>query len=231
MKRKRALLLVPAVVGLFLVAVAEHGDPAISKSMARIVAALSDPLSLFAARSPGGRDAGALLSTKPERSAGNPRERVLSTERERQPPLGLVPEVDSPPVTPEDFAAAPASLADADQAFGAPPSTFFRPGFGGIPQIQVAGSPPLGPSFPPAGPGDSEVQQGPGSRPSPPTLILPLPPGDTLPPEAGPPDSGPPDSGPIIIPEPATWAMMILGFLAIAVRRRVRKQTALTAVR
>ena len=66
---KRTLLLVPLLAGLFFVAVAGSGDPAIGKATkaAAILAALNDPLSLFAERSPGGRGAGALLSTKPDK--------------------------------------------------------------------------------------------------------------------------------------------------------------------
>ena len=68
-----------------------------------LMSALKDPLSLFAERSPGERGSGALLSTKPDK----PEERVLSSEREREPPLGAA----SVPPDPA-FSFAPDALAN-----------------------------------------------------------------------------------------------------------------------
>src|SRR5579872_3082993 len=96
-KWKRTLLLVPLLIGLFFAVVAEQGHPAAGKAGkggGGILAALMSPLDLFAERSPGGRDAGPLLSTKPERTAAlidGPEERVLSGIRDRDPPVDGVP--------------------------------------------------------------------------------------------------------------------------------------------
>ena len=102
---KRALLLAPVLAGLFAVAVVEAGHPANGKAggtKGGLFAALADPLSLFAERSPGGRGAGPLLSTKPGLA---PEERVLSEVRERDPGPGIAPGID--PV----FGVAPDGLA------------------------------------------------------------------------------------------------------------------------
>ncbi len=78
----------PLLVGLLIVSVSERGNTAIGKlRQGGLVAALMDPLSLFADRSPGERGAGPLLSTKPE-------QRVLSTVRDRDP--GMLPAADDP---------------------------------------------------------------------------------------------------------------------------------------
>src|SRR5262249_37534499 len=96
----RTLLLVPLLIGLFFVSIAELGHPAAGKARrSGIIAALADPLSLFAARSPGERGEGALLSTKP----GGPAERVLSEVRDRDPAAAGDPPADPlAPVTPDD---------------------------------------------------------------------------------------------------------------------------------
>ena len=103
---KRTLLLVPAFVGADLAFIAAH-DSLVGSSgaISQIAGTLSDPLALFAKRSPGERGSGALFSTKPERTAAvvPPHERVLSSVRERQPASGVQPGVGSPlsTVTPE----------------------------------------------------------------------------------------------------------------------------------
>jgi hypothetical protein len=87
MRWKRTLYLAPLVIGVFFAVLAEPGDPVIGGTKARIVlAALKDPLTLFAARSPGTRGAGALHSTKP---SAERHERVLSMVRERKPSPGI----------------------------------------------------------------------------------------------------------------------------------------------
>ena len=204
---KRTLWLVPALVILFFMSVVEHGHPAAGKAgKGGLLAALADPLSLFAARSPGERGGGALLSTKP----GRPSERVLSNVRDRDPPLGD-PGADDPglPVTPEDVAAL------------TPPADGAAPGEGGGFGLPGGGG---GPSFAPfSGPGGD-----PGFLPG--GGLAPL-----TPPPGTPPPGTPPPSGPGIsaVPEPATWAMMIIGFFSVgaAVRRRARRQAGLVATR
>jgi hypothetical protein len=198
---KWALLLVLIPVSLAFVAAIEHGNPAISKAIRRkIIAALKDPLNLLDERSPGGREPGVLLSIK------RPHERVLSTVRERAPPLGVPPTVDNPLV-----AAAPEAVASIP---------IVPPEFDTLPQDQAATPPPFAPFFPFA-PLDNPIT--PVGTPTPiipggtPTPIIPG--GTPTPPET----PGTPPT--IIIPEPASWAMMILGLFAIAaaVRRRARK--------
>lgn len=203
-------MLAPLLAGLFFAAVAGSGDPATGKATkaAAILAALKDPLSLFAERSPGGRGAGALLSTKPDKLAAladpGPEERVLSQVRDRDP----------------DFGGMPALTGLDDPAFAPDPGVNGLPG-GGLPDG----------GFPGGGGG------GPSGLFSPDFI-----PGGGGPPGGGPPGSGPPGSGPpgtdppgegippvtSAVPEPATWAVMILGFFAVgaAARRRRRPDPA-----
>lgn len=213
--RKQLLALVAGFVALFFVAAVQQGDPASGKvSITTLVAVLKDPLSLFAERSPGGRAEGALLPTKP------PRERVLSTIRERDP-AGTLPGVDDPVVAGVPEAAGPGGPAPEERVLsgdrgglpgggGGAPGGFapFGGGPGGLIPENFA-APPPGPSIP-------------GEEPPPPGILDP----ETGPPSLiGPPPPvviGPPGLSPV--PEPATWAMMLLGFFAIgaALRRRTR---------
>lgn len=210
--RRQALALVSGFVALFFVAAVQQGDPATGKvSLTTLVAVLKDPLTLFAERSPGGRAEGALLPTKP------PRERVLSTIRERDP-TGTLPGVDDPVVAGVPETAGPGGPAPEERVLsgerdgfpgggGGAPSGFAP--FGGAPgglipeNFVTPGDPgtPGGPGDP--GPGDP----GPGGPDNP---GLPGPPPGLL------------DPGGAPVPEPATWAMMLLGFFAIgtAIRRR-----------
>ncbi|MGJ3627425.1 PEPxxWA-CTERM sorting domain-containing protein [Sphingomonas sp. MMS24-JH45] len=149
--------------------------------------ALADPSKLFAARSPGAREAGALYDTKParERFAGVPRspaaaglpptERVLTTVRDRPTPYvdlprGLAPFVDVP-------GAAPPVLP------GALPPTLPGGGFPGGGGLLPGGGTGGG-----GGGGGGDIPGVPG------------------------------------IPEPTTWAMMILGFFGIAATMRHRQR-------
>lgn len=201
-RRKHALLLAPLLVGLFILAVG-HGREAISNaSKEKIIAALMDPLSLFADRSPGERRPGALLPTK-----SGPRERVLSTVRDRAAPADPPGGTDGPV-----FSALP-------PAFETNPD--FPPGG------PYAGPPAYGPPF----------SNTPFLYPGPPPGGLPpegTPPGGTppgtTPPGGTPSGGGPPGTptepptttppGTIPIPEPATWPMMILGLIGMIMRAR-----------
>lgn len=208
------LALVAGFVALFFVAAVQQGDPATGKvSITTLVAVLKDPLSLFAERSPGGRAEGALIPVK---------ERVLSTIRERDP-AGTLPGVDDPVVAGVPEGAAPGGPAPEERVLsgereglpggGGAPGGFGGPGgfapFGGGPGGLIPE--PLATTFPgtpPTGPGDGDPgTDGPGFPPAPP------PPGIFDPPGVSP------------VPEPATWAMMLLGFFAIgaAIRRRTRQ--------
>jgi hypothetical protein len=208
MTRKRLLLLVPVLAGLFFATMAGGSGPVtgtgasakanLSEAGKNIVAALTDPLSLFAARSPGGRGSGALLSTEPERTAAlsnGPEERVLSEVRDRAPAAG--PAADGLPGTDNSF------LPD-NAVFGAGPA--MPAADGGYPDDNdFSGSPITGTPASATAPfddyDDGPVYTGP--------LTSLLPPGG----------GGGLISG---VPEPETWAVMVLGMLAagVALRRR-----------
>jgi hypothetical protein len=192
-QRKRTLLLLPLLVAVFFVAVAEHGHPATGKAGTAGLAgapanfaALGDPLSYIADRSPGERGAGTLLSTKPN---FGPQERVLSTERDRNPPAGVPSEMTNPvfgtlPAGPGTENALPGAIAvPGDGGAGDSGDTGFFPG-GGFPSV------PNATQFLPFAAGPTILTDVPG------------------------------------VPEPATWAMLILGFFAVgmSLRRRGRKQ-------
>jgi hypothetical protein len=205
MSWKRRLALAPLLIVLFLAGVAEFGSPAFSAASKRLLiaaledslAALQDPLSLFAERSPGGRRAGALLSTK-----SKPHERVLSTVRERETPVEMP---DDGPVTSLAFASVPIAAPEYDSPHDQSVASLFFPPF-----------------FPNTPPGYSGFLPG-----APPTATPPTPETPTPPPES--PPLSPPVT--IVLPEPASWTVMILGLIAIAARRRVRKrQTNSTSV-
>ena len=226
-------LLVSGFVGLFFVAAVQQGDPATGKvSTTTLLAVLKDPLTLFAERSPGGRAEGALLSVKP----GGPQERVLSTIRERDP-TGTLPGVGDPvvagvPEGPGPGGAGPEESVLPGESGGLPgsggggaPGGFGGPGFargpGGLIPEDFAAAPP-GEGVP-GDPGDPGVGPGlgdPGPDPNP-----------GFPPGPGAPPPGIFDPGASPVPEPATWAMLILGFFAIGAAIRRRKRSALPCAR
>jgi hypothetical protein len=199
---KRTAVLVPMLVILFFTAVVERGHPAIGKGSrtAALVAALMDPLSLIADRSPGERGAGALLSTKLAKAG--PEERVLSNVRDRPPAAG---DADSGMLPPGNDLFAPAPGSDVLGSNGGPSG-------GGIPGGGGEGPAGLGPpGFAPfgapfAGP-EGEIIPGRAPFVSPPTVPIAS-----------------------AVPEPGAWAVMILGFFAVgaALRRRGRKQAGLS---
>jgi PEP-CTERM motif len=199
---KRTLLLVPFLVGLFYVAAVERGHPANGKPSSgggggNQLVPLADPSSLFAERSPGERGAGALLSTKP---AFGPHERVLASERERDPGAGASPPADDP-------------------VFGVSPNTL--PAGGGDPGAGAAPGDPDGGDGSPFGAPAGGNFGGP--------QFLPRGLAATAPPGGGGGVGGTDPGLPGIpgVPEPATWAMMILGFFGAgtAIRRRTREKT------
>lgn len=209
MRGKRLLLLMPVLASLSFVAIAGQGQPA--SSIARksgILVALTNPLGLFAERSPGERGAGALLSTKPEREAalaGPPYERMLSGIREREVPFGLLPVVDNAVFVagPATGGAFPAEAPFAGGQIISWPSLPSLPGPYDVFQNSGSG----------AGGGFAPLSQIPAAPLSPGTAPLPnFAPG---------------------VPEPGTWAMMILGFFAagMALRRRTRRQAYPACVR
>ncbi|MGK6321927.1 PEPxxWA-CTERM sorting domain-containing protein [Sphingomonas sp. DT-51] len=170
-----------------------------SAKVARLVD-LPDPSAILGARSPGGRDAGAMFTTKPARQRlasrprvplpSAPRERVLSNVRER-PSIGWAPPYVELPATPLAFGPAtpigdvpltPVALGPLPPGGGFTPTTPFVPGGGG---------------------GGNGGGGGGGDE-----VIPPVP----------------------AVPEPATWATMILGFLMVgAALRRVGRRGAAEA--
>jgi hypothetical protein len=246
------LLLAPALLSLFFMAAAEYGRETtagagtggvVAAIKSRIVAALKDPLALLAERSPGGRTPGPLHLTKP--NAG-PHERVLAQVRERDPAPDSTPATDDP-VFAGNAPATTSFPGDLSQGSGLSPgipATFNTPL--GFPGIGAAAANPGGggtlpgdpgtPSTPgdPGGltntqPGDPGIPDPPPGDPGNPTGT---PPGDPGTPGAPPGDPGGPTGGTppptTAIPEPATWALMILGLLAVGttMRRQERKRAA-----
>jgi hypothetical protein len=201
---KRALLLAPVLLALTFIAVTDPSSQAISKAIRKkISAALKDPLALFAQRSPGGRTHAAHLT----KTKTGPHERLLSTVRDRPSPPGVAsPLLDTPPaildIPPGAFALVP--FPTIDNIPELPPIN--PPGFTPFIPTGFPGGPPGGPSTPPGSP---PPENPPGSPPVSPPVS---------------PPSNPPTT--VVIPEPATWTMMSLGLLAVALsaRRRVRKQ-------
>jgi hypothetical protein len=240
---KRTLLLVPAFVGADLAFIAAH-DSLVGSSavISQIAGTLSDPLALFAKRSPGERGSGALRSTKPERTAAivPPHERVLSAVRERQPASGVQPGVGSPfsAVTPEGPTSSTSvpdqSFLPGGQSFGSP-FGYFPGGFGGIPGSQGAAAPEqqfasssaengVGDTFP--GSVDSVIpDQGTGA----PSDLFPS--GEGSIPDSMGAGSPPLDQMPgggivipvtVLVPEPPSWAVMSVGLLVIGMTLRGR---------
>ena len=219
------------------------GAPADATSMpTRLLAALHlpDPLAMLSARSPGVRDAGAMFQTKPRkaprlahspRSPLIPRERVLTNVRERQPG-GWEPNFVDFPAPPLGFA--PPNIPLIPTALGPfPPGgpSGFTPLF--PPSSSTPGGPlvPGGPGgFNPPPPGEPGTSN-PNPPAPPPGGENPPPPGGENPPpgEENPPPPGGENPPPVTpaVPEPATWSMMILGFMMVggALRRYGRRPT------
>ena len=166
-----------------------------------IAAVLKDPLSLFAARSPGERAAGALTQTKPARGSGPqvrrviPRERVLSGGRSR--PVGPAePGGSGVPGTIVDSGLAPGVLPDDDILIGDPGSggsAFSGGGGGGAPFFVPPTSNGPGIGGPGGNPGDGTVN--------------------------------PPTSP---VPEPDTWLTMMVGLVMIGAALRRRRAAAVS---
>jgi len=168
--QKRAVLLSPVAAGLFVSVVAT--PLLISEgSRAAFAAAVKDPLSLLAQRSPGERAPGAMHSTKPPRIAQAgpvvPRERVLPSVRERAPEISpaaaAAPEAGLPVVE------APVEVAEAGPT---PPTPFIAPPFFGPNTIIPGSGPDSGGGNPGPGPGPDPD---PGTDPEPPVPAVPEP--------------------------------------------------------
>lgn len=184
---KPAALLTAALVAMIFVVSADRapsaaGNPAQGSSSA----SLADPLSFIAERSPGEREDLGLLTTKPERTAALvPEERVLPTERDRNPGDSLATVADNP-------------------VFGGAP---------GPPEAGAFSGEGITPGGEGSAPGGEEAFiDGPLAGPTPGQPLL-VPNG-----------LGPSATLVAAVPEPATWAMLIIGFFAVgaSLRRRMR---------
>jgi hypothetical protein len=172
-----------------------------------------DILAMLAGRSPGDRPDGLLASSKPIRpaSAGMPREYAMPRTRER--------------VTP------PASLQEPGHPFAEAPA--YPQGTRALPVEEIARVPDT--SYFPLPAGDNSVgptplprrnaSVPPGGGTSPPGVGVPPDVGGTPgnPPGGFPPGGGPPPSA---VPEPATWATMIVGFGAVGLLLRMARRRA-----
>lgn len=172
---------------------------------AAIAAAIADPLSILATRSPGARAPGALTQTKGVRRAvagpvgAVPSERVLSGARSRPvsaptaipPAPGVVFEMPAPTPAP---VIVPTVVGDLPGVSAGPPVAFVGPApfiGGGIGGGSGGGGVIL--------PGTGGTDNG----------------GGTVAPGGAP-----------AIPEPATWLMMVIGFMALGVAMRFNHRSA-----
>jgi hypothetical protein len=197
----------PAQMGAFRNSIASQAG----KAAASLKAAGSTVAQILESRSPGERSAGALASLKPRRQAAI-HERALPKVRG---PIGAVVPAAIPPAA-APVAAAPVTATPLYNIVSGqpvvPPPTAAPPATGG-PPIIFPGS-PGGVILPPF------VSQPPQVTPAPVTTPQ-TPPPVVAPPAVTPPVT-PPETPPAV-PEPASWAMMLIGFTMIgAVVRRER---------
>lgn len=182
-----------------------------------IAAAIADPMSIFAARSPGKRAAGALTQTKSRASAGpagaRPTERVLAGVRSRPAAAPAIPALVGPidgivpgaspfvlPVNAGGGALGPIGPSGPVPVFG---------GVGGTPIVFGGGGPGGG-----GGSGGGGGGGGTGTTPGTPVVPVPIVPDLSA------------------VPEPAAWLMMIAGFMSIGtVLRFGRRQPRLARLR
>lgn len=163
---------------------------------------LGDPDSVFDARSPGGRRYGWLVDTKQPRTGfdvGPPAERVLTSVRQRPvPPVVPGGGVPVSGYTPGDGTLVPETVGPAGET---PLDTVVPTNPGGV---FIPGSPIIGGGT--GGGGNGGGGGGTGGTPggTDPGTTTPIPPA---------------------VPEPSTWAMLILGFFAMGTMLRRRSVT------
>jgi len=177
-----------------------------------------DLLAMLSGRSPGERPDGLLASSKPIRpaSAGMPREYAMPKTRDRVTPPGGLQEPGAP------FAEAPAypqgtQAMPVDQIARVPDT-----GYSPFPSADGAtGDTPLpsrrGVRLPPNSGGDTGVPPGVGTPPG-------VPPVGGPPPESFPPGGGGGPPPPSAVPEPSTWATMIVGFGTVGLLLRLARR-------
>ncbi len=213
--RNRVLFCAPILSALALLFI-------FTQNRAVLAAGLRSPLAMLSARSPGGRGTGALYNIKPGRmvkaaaakpALPGPHERVLAATHTR--PVLPVADALSPDVSPTDLIMGPPTVG--------------RPGFTnlGVPSVtQPSGFVPAAFS-PPSDCCASGVAPIPDPSPTPTPDPTPTPTETASPPVVDPTPPVVVPTPPIIsaVPEPATWAMNILGLFAIGglLRRRNRK--------
>ena len=160
-------------------------------------------MAMLDARSPGERAAGALTQIKPRQAS---RSRAVTPAKPATPPLEQLARVivPAPPAPPVDvmppILPPPASgIVEPPAALASVPGGFGPGGFGPGIVIGGVGAPPAGGGSPPGG----------GGGGTPPTTEVP----------------------PVIsaVPEPGTWAMMLLGFAMIGSAMPSRRRRALLA--
>jgi hypothetical protein len=190
--RSRTLLIVAAAISTAMGFIAALPSASDGRSVSEV---LRDPLSLFEQRSPGGRAAGVLVQTKPQRKplfipvSSHPVPSGLKTRGRRDASAANL--IAPPAILPETLDFAGVEVPN-EAAFGLPPDSmagFFGDGGLGVDRV-ISGS--IGGGGLPAAP--------------PPT-------GDVPPTQ---------DLSPISpVPEPQTWMMMLCGFFLLG--RELRK--------
>ena len=164
---------------------ANHGVAGVSNAVNRGLAGLNSVAAMIAARSPGARPAGELASLKHKRLAV-PHERALA--KVRRAPTGTLASIVGPPELPPAVVP-PAAATPLFNAVAAPPVT--------PAEAVIPGGPPGGfPAITP-GPGGGGIIGPPFLTPGTPTPGTP----------------GTPSTPAAPVPEPSSWAMMLLGLV------------------
>ncbi len=206
--KRRSATFGPVVAGFLVVMLV--GEVAIGdKGISAIAAAVRDPASLFSERSPGVRAPGAKFQTKPGH-VPSAYSAFADPARPAVPPAAGTSEPEPSafaamtPETPAETIPVPGPFSEAVPPAGIP-GPFFAP--------------PSNPFIPPVGiPGGGGG--GGGNAPDPTTPTTPT---DPTNPPVTPPTGA--------VPEPATWAMLVLGFFSVGsiMRRQRRLQSAALA--
>ena len=244
-KRAGKLLPVPALLYWLIPILVPDGQLG-NATLRMLIANLMSPQALFDQRSPGTRLVGNLITIK---GKGKPHERVLSTVRERPTPRVVL----DMPVVVDIAPGALLAFPDANPSLMTLPQYPIAGGAPFVPSTPFVSSPPQGLQIPPGPLLPPLVGFIPGGIPSPPsstpvTPAVPVasnPPGNNTPP-GGTPDTPPggtpgtppggtpgtppggtpgtpPGGGVIVLPEPASWTMMLLGLVGIGGFSRRRK--------